>query len=117
VSMNLLIIFGIAAGCVVAERLWPAMELPRVRAWWGRVTLINAIQLGITILAGETWNRWLNGPSIFHVRAYLPDWASAAVIYLFSTFVYYWWLATGMNRSFSGEVCTRSITRPDALKS
>ena len=55
--MNVLIIFGVAAGCVLAERLWPAMELPRVNAWWGRVILINSIQLGITVLAGQTWNR------------------------------------------------------------
>ena len=52
--MNMLIIFGIAVGCVLAERLWPAMELPRVNAWWARVILINLIQLGITVLAGET---------------------------------------------------------------
>jgi len=53
-AMNILIIFGIAAGCIVAERLWPAMKLPRVNAWWGRVILINSIQLGITVLAGQT---------------------------------------------------------------
>lgn len=58
--MNMLIIFGIAAGCILAERLWPAMELPRVNAWWARVILINSIQLGITVLAGQTWNRWLD---------------------------------------------------------
>jgi hypothetical protein len=48
----IILIFAIAAGCILAERLWPAMALPRVRAWWPRVLLINAIQLGITILAG-----------------------------------------------------------------
>jgi len=34
--MKMLIIFGVAAGCILAERLWPAMELPRVNAWWGK---------------------------------------------------------------------------------
>jgi hypothetical protein len=82
--MNMLIIFGIAAGCVLAERLWPAMELPRVNAWWGRVILINSIQLGITLLAGQTWNRWLNHVSIFCLRAHFGDWSSAAIIYFFS---------------------------------
>lgn len=89
--MNILIIFGIAVGCILAERLWPAMELPRVHAWWGRVILINSIQLGITVLAGQTWNRWLNDTSIFHLKDHFADWPSAVVIYLFSTFVYYWW--------------------------
>jgi len=89
--MNILIIFGIAAGCILAERLWPAMELPRVRAWWGRVLLINSIQFGITVLAGQTWNHWLNHASIFHLKDHLGDWPSALIIYVFSTFVYYWW--------------------------
>ena len=89
--MNMLIIFGIAAGCILAERLWPAMELPRVTAWWGRVILINTIQLGITLLAGQTWNRWLDHASIFCLRDHFGDLSSAAIIYFFSTFVYYWW--------------------------
>ena len=89
--MNILIIFGIAAGCILAERLWPAMELPRVNAWWGRVILINSFQLGITFLAGQTWNRWMNHGSLFHVSVHMSDWSAALSIYLFSTFVYYWW--------------------------
>ena len=87
----IILIFVIAAGCIVVERLWPAMELPRVRAWWPRVLLINAIQLGITLLAGLTWNRWLAHCSLFHLGAYLGAWSSALVVYVFSTFVYYWW--------------------------
>jgi sterol desaturase/sphingolipid hydroxylase (fatty acid hydroxylase superfamily) len=89
--MNMLIIFGVAAGCILAERLWPAMKLPRVNAWWGRIILINSIQLGITFLAGQTWNRWLDHASIFCLRDHFGDWPSAAVIYFFSTFIYYWW--------------------------
>src|SRR5947208_8141140 len=89
--MNILIIFGIAAGCIIAERLWPAMELPRVNAWWARVILINSIQLGITVLAGQTWNRWLDHASILGLKDHFNDWSSAAIIYFFSTFVYYRW--------------------------
>jgi sterol desaturase/sphingolipid hydroxylase (fatty acid hydroxylase superfamily) len=87
----IILIFSIAAGCIVAERLWPAMDLPRVRAWWPRVILINAIQLGITVMAGQTWNRWLAHASLFHISAHLGHWSSALVVYVFSTFVYYWW--------------------------
>ena len=90
-DMNILIIFGVAAGCALAERWWPAMHLPRVRNWWSRVILINLIQLGITVLAGETWNRWLSHRSLLHLRDHFSDWVSAIVIYVFSTFVYYWW--------------------------
>ena len=87
----MLIIFEIAVGCILAERLWPAMKLPRVNAWWGRVIVINSIHLGITVLAGQTWNRWLDHASIFHFRDHFSDWPSALIIYFFSTFVYYWW--------------------------
>jgi hypothetical protein len=90
-EMNLAIIFAVALGCFVAERLWPAMKLPRVNAWWGRVVLINSIQFGITVLAGRTWNRWLNHVSLFDLKEHCGDWSSALIIYLFSTFVYYWW--------------------------
>src|SRR4051794_1063459 len=89
--MNLLIIFGIALGCILAERLWPAMKLPPVIPGGGRVLLINSIQLGITVLAGETWNRWLNHASLFDLKGRVPDVPSALIIYFFSTFVYYWW--------------------------
>ena len=34
--MTLLIIVAIAIGMIVVERLWPSMELPRVRNWWAR---------------------------------------------------------------------------------
>ena len=67
------------------------MELPRVRAWWPRVILINAIQLGITLLAGLTWNRWVSHVSLFHLSEHLGDWTAALITYVFSTFVYYWW--------------------------
>src|SRR6266478_9094594 len=87
----IILIFAIAAGCILAEKFWPAMELPRVRAWWPRVLLINAIQFGITVLAGATWNRWLDGASLFDLRDYLPAWTSALLVYTFSTFVFYWW--------------------------
>src|SRR5438552_8379299 len=89
--MNMLNIFGVAAGCILAGRLGPAMELPHVNAWWGRTILINSIQLGITVLAGRTWNRWLDHASIFHLKDHLSDWPSALIVYFFSTFVYYWW--------------------------
>jgi len=80
--MNMLIILE-SRRLFLAERLWPAMELPRVNAWWGRIILINSIQLGITFLAGQTWNRWLDHASIFCLTRLLRHWPSAADIYSF----------------------------------
>src|SRR5215212_2451612 len=87
----LTLIFAIAAGCIAVEKFWPAMKLPRVRAWWPRVVLVNAIQLGITVLAAVTWNRWFDHWSVFHLRDHLGPWSSAGAVYVFSTFVFYWW--------------------------
>jgi len=89
--MIYLLIFAIAAGCMLVERLWPAMELPRVHGWWGRIFLVNALQLGITALVGLTWEHWLNRASLFQLSEHFDDWTSALIIYFFSTFVYYWW--------------------------
>jgi sterol desaturase/sphingolipid hydroxylase (fatty acid hydroxylase superfamily) len=89
--MIYVLIFVIAVGCMLAERLWPAMDLPRVHGWWGRIVLTNSVQLAITLLAGLTWNRWLNRVSLFQLKIHFDDWTSALILYLFSTFIYYWW--------------------------
>ncbi len=85
------IVAAVAAGMVVVERLWPSSQLPPVRNWWGRVVLINAIQLGIVILAGRTWDRWLARVSLFSLQDHLGVLGQAVVAYVISTFVYYWW--------------------------
>ena len=85
------LLIAIAVGMIVVEKLWPAMELPRVRAWWGRVALINAIQIGIIILAGLTWNHWLAKWSLVRLDGRMADWAQGLIAYFISTFVYYWW--------------------------
>ncbi len=85
------IVIAIGVGLIVLERLWPAMDLPKVRAWWARVILVNLIQLGIVVLAGFTWDRWLQAVSLLSLREHLNDLWQASIAYLVSTFVYYWW--------------------------
>jgi hypothetical protein len=53
----LLVAFG---GCFVLERGVPGWELPTVRSWPLRVVAINSIQVGVVMLAGGTWERWLS---------------------------------------------------------
>ena len=67
--MTIITLILIAVGMIVVERLWPANELPRVRNWWPRVVLVNAIQIGMVIIAGLTWDRWFQGYSVFNVRS------------------------------------------------
>jgi hypothetical protein len=71
--MLLALIVAVAAGLFVVERIWPASQLPKAHNWWARVVFINAIQIGIIILAGYTWNDWLQAFSIFRLRDHVGD--------------------------------------------
>jgi sterol desaturase/sphingolipid hydroxylase (fatty acid hydroxylase superfamily) len=87
----ILLIVGLAFAGFVAERVWPANELPKTRAWWPRVIFVNVIQLGVVILAGLTWDRWLARKSVFQLSSSLGDPMAALITYFISTFIYYWW--------------------------
>lgn len=89
--MMFAILIGVGLGMVAVERLWPSMDLPKVHAWWPRVVLVNLVQLGIVILAGYTWDRWMQGVSLFALRERLGDLPQGVVAYLVASFVYYWW--------------------------
>jgi len=47
------IILAVFAGCFVLERVVPGWRLPSVRTWPVRVLLINGVQLGVVVLAGQ----------------------------------------------------------------
>lgn len=85
------ILLAIAVGFLIVEKLWPASALPRVRAWWARVALVNLLQLGIVVLAGITWDRWFLNISLFNLKAHMGDVPSALLAYVVSSFIYYWW--------------------------
>jgi sterol desaturase/sphingolipid hydroxylase (fatty acid hydroxylase superfamily) len=81
----------VAAACMVLERLVPGWKLPRVPTWTVRVLLVNGVQLGVTLLAGLSWEHWLSGTSVFHLSQHLPPLASGFLAYFIATFVFYWW--------------------------
>jgi sterol desaturase/sphingolipid hydroxylase (fatty acid hydroxylase superfamily) len=99
------IIFGVAFGCIVVERLWPANELPHVHGWWARIVLVNAIQLGLVLVTGLAGQRYLPPWSIFHFSKHLGDLTSGGFAYLVSTFVYYWWHRYRHESPFFWRVC------------
>lgn len=76
---------------VVLERLSPGWTLPRVATWPVRVLAINAVQLGVVLLAGVTWERWLSQTSLLHLSAHLSPAAGGLLAYFIATFVFYWW--------------------------
>lgn len=84
-------ILCIFVGCVLLERAVPGWPLPAVRSWPLRVLAINAVQLGVVLLAGISWERWLAPHSLLHLGQHWSAWACGAVAYVVATFVFYWW--------------------------
>lgn len=87
----LITILAIFVFCFCLERVLPGWRLPRVRTWPVRVLAINAIQLGVVLLAGITWERWLSGSSILHLSRHVPPGVGGLIAYFIATFVFYWW--------------------------
>ena len=87
----LLVLLGIFVACFLLERAAPGWPLPMVRTWPFRVLTINAIQLGVILLAGFTWERWLSHASVFHLSKSLSPAVGGVLAYFIATFVFYWW--------------------------
>ena len=99
------LLLALAAGFILVERLFPANHLPSSKGWWKRVLFVNLLQLGVVILAGQTWDRWLARSSIFSLEEVLPTWAAALLCYFVSTFIYYWWHRVRHESSFFWRLC------------
>jgi sterol desaturase/sphingolipid hydroxylase (fatty acid hydroxylase superfamily) len=84
-------LFAILAGCFVLERLLPGWRLPSAGTWPARVIAVNLVQLGVVLLAGVSWERWLSGESVLQLSDHLGPWVGGFVTYFVATFVFYWW--------------------------
>jgi sterol desaturase/sphingolipid hydroxylase (fatty acid hydroxylase superfamily) len=84
-------LLAIAAVCFAIEHLFRGWRLPRVRSWHLRVVLINLVQVGVVVLAGFTWERWLSARSLFHLSRHLSPVPGGVLAYVIATFVFYWW--------------------------
>jgi sterol desaturase/sphingolipid hydroxylase (fatty acid hydroxylase superfamily) len=87
----LTVILIVFTACFMLERAKPGWKLPRVRTWPVRVLLINAVQLGVVLLAGVTWERWLSSWSLFHLSRHVSPVTGGLIAYFIATFVFYWW--------------------------
>jgi sterol desaturase/sphingolipid hydroxylase (fatty acid hydroxylase superfamily) len=85
------IVLSVFVFCFVLERLVPGWRLPRVRTWPFRVLAINAVQLGVVLVAGVTWERWLSSSSLLHLSQRMSPVAGGMLAYFIATFVFYWW--------------------------
>jgi sterol desaturase/sphingolipid hydroxylase (fatty acid hydroxylase superfamily) len=84
-------IFGVFILCFLAERTVPGWVLPKVKTWPIRVVLINGLQLGVILVAGVTWERWLSSWSAFSLLDTLGTAGGGVFAYFIATFVFYWW--------------------------
>lgn len=84
-------LLAIAAVCFAIEHFFRGWRLPRVRSWHLRVVLINLVQVGVVVLAGFTWERWLSARSLFHLSHHLSPVPGGVLAYVIATFVFYWW--------------------------
>jgi sterol desaturase/sphingolipid hydroxylase (fatty acid hydroxylase superfamily) len=75
----------------IAERLLPGRELPEAPGWYARAALLNVAQVGIVVVAGLSWNRWLQSWSLFHISHPMPPFFQGLVGWFVGTFVFYWW--------------------------
>ncbi|MBK7842676.1 MAG: sterol desaturase family protein [Bdellovibrionales bacterium] len=82
----------IGFSCFVVERSFPGWKLPRVKTWAFRVLLLNVAQLGVILLAGISWEKWLNGWSLVQLGSFgLLVWFEGFIAYFLATFIFYWW--------------------------
>jgi sterol desaturase/sphingolipid hydroxylase (fatty acid hydroxylase superfamily) len=84
-------LIAIGLGCMLLERRMPGWKLPAVRTWPLRVVAVNLVQVGVVLLAGVTWEKWLCARSLWHLSAHVSPAAGGVIAYVIATFVFYWW--------------------------
>jgi sterol desaturase/sphingolipid hydroxylase (fatty acid hydroxylase superfamily) len=77
--------------CFLIERIFTGWRLPKVPTWTLRVIALNAVQLLIVLVAGHTWEKWLESKSLFHLSQSLNPVLAGFIAYFVATFVFYWW--------------------------
>ena len=75
----------------VLERTLPGRKLPEAPGWYARAAFLNVCQVGIVLLAGVAWNRWMQRWSLFHISNVLTPWEQGLLGWSIGTFFFYWW--------------------------
>lgn len=89
--MNTLLIVLAAAGLLwLAEKRRPSTVLPRVRGWYRRCLLLNALQAMVALASVLTWDRWFQSHHVINIGQW-PIPAQVFLAYVTITFIYYWW--------------------------
>jgi len=89
--VEIYLIVGICGILMVLERIVPDQKLPPVKTWWIRIIFLNATQLGVVILGGNTWELLLKRISIFDLGESIDPFLGGVISYVLIVFVFYWW--------------------------
>lgn len=74
---------------ITLEKLFPRVNLPYKKGWMTRALIFNVIQLLVVIIGGYTWEKWLNGPSLFKLP--WSPFYNGLFAYLCNTWIFFWW--------------------------
>jgi sterol desaturase/sphingolipid hydroxylase (fatty acid hydroxylase superfamily) len=85
-----LIVLSFAAVMIVVEKLATGRNWPRVKGWWLRAILLNAVQVGAVWIAGVGWNGWMVKHRPWSAD-HLGVLGGGLLGYFAITFIYYWW--------------------------
>lgn len=110
------LIFGIAIAFFVLERILPGRELPEAPRWYLRALVLNACQLGIVVLAGHSWNRWLQSSSFLNLADHLAPPLQGLVGWFVGTFVFYWWHRARHASAILWRVCHQIHHSPSRIE-
>jgi sterol desaturase/sphingolipid hydroxylase (fatty acid hydroxylase superfamily) len=99
------LIVVIGCGFIAAEHWWPAAALPRVRAWYPRVILINALQAALVVVIGTMWDRALSERSLLALADQFEPLLQGVAAYLLATVVFYWWHRWRHTSTFWWRAC------------
>ena len=100
-----ILILGMGVFFFAWERIFPGRELPETPAWYLRAAFLNACQVGVVLLAGVSWNRWMHGRFLFHVAAFQNPVLEGLLGWFVGTFVFYWWHRARHDSNFLWRVC------------
>ncbi len=90
-AMFMVTIVGIGLVFLALERLFPDQELNPVPGWWARVIAANVVQVAIIIVAGMSWDLWLQRASLLDLGTRFSPFTGGLIGYLAATLVYYLW--------------------------
>lgn len=112
----ILIIVAATVFFFILERVVPGRELPEAPGWFARAALMNGCQLGIVVLAGFGWERWMQRWSLFHISGTMAPWLEGFVGWFVGTFVFYWWHRARHDVNFLWRVCHQVHHSPSRIE-